>query len=331
MDAVSGQMDPRLAQRIAEKRAIIERARPLSASTVRLLDEELRALLTYHSNAIEGNTLSLRETQLIIEQGVTVAGHSLREHLEATNHAEAYGLLRRLTDRRTAITVRMILNIHRVLMDKLLDADLAGHFRPMAVSISGSAHVPPPAREVPQLVQVWCDWLVGAGLAYPPLARATVAHHALLAIHPFRDGNGRTARLLLNLMLLRDGYAPALVLREWRTGYVLALSEADRGRHGPLLNLIGRAVEQGLDRYVEAIRRTPLAAEAEEQPLALLARQTSHSADYLALLIRKGRLAGTKRGARWYSSLEAVRRYDDEVRRGVYPRGRPRHDTSTAE
>jgi fido (protein-threonine AMPylation protein) len=323
MDVV-GQIDPRLAERIAEKRSIIDRARPLSPSTVRLLDDELRSVLTYHSNAIEGNTLSLRETQLIIEHGMTVAGHSLREHLEATNHAEAFDLLRNLTDRRTDITIEMILDIHRVLMDKILDADLAGHFRPMAVSISGSRHVPPPAREVPHLMNVWCDWLTGAGLRYPALVRAAVAHHAFLAVHPFRDGNGRTARLLLNLMLLRDGYAPALLLREWRTGYVLALGEADRGRHGPILNMIGRAVEQGLDRYVEALRRTPLAPEADEQLLSDLAPQTEHSADYLALLIRKGRLAGIKRGGRWYSSLEAVRRYDDEVQRGVYPRGRPR-------
>src|ERR671929_1893406 len=101
-------MDPRLAQRLAEKKAELDRYRPLSPTTVRYINEQLRVLLTYHSNAIEGNTLSLRETQLVIEHGMTVGGHSLREHLEATNHAQAFAYLTKLIEQRTPITIGVI-------------------------------------------------------------------------------------------------------------------------------------------------------------------------------------------------------------------------------
>src|ERR671929_185268 len=98
-------LDPRLARRLAEKKAQLDRYRPLAPQIVRRLYDDLRVLLTYHSNAIEGNTLSLRETQLVIEHGVTVGGHSLREYLEATNHAKAFAYLTKLVDQHTPITV----------------------------------------------------------------------------------------------------------------------------------------------------------------------------------------------------------------------------------
>lgn len=163
-------------------------------------------------------------------------------------------------------------------------------------------------------------WLDGEGRQYEPVTRAALAHHGFLGVHPFLDGNGRTARLLLNLHLLRDGYPPAL-LQEWRLGYLEALAQADRGRYSPLLTILGRAVESGLDLYLDACAATP---EEEWLPLAELARGTPHSAEYLALLIRKGRLAGAKRGGRWHSTRAALARYTAEVAASAIPRGRPR-------
>jgi fido (protein-threonine AMPylation protein) len=291
----------------------------LSPNTLRRIHEDLQVRLTFHSNAIEGNTLSLRETQLVIEHGVTIGGHSLREHLEATNHAAAYRRLLDLARDTAPLSIASILELHRLVTDRVLDE--AGQFRRGAVSIRGSQLQPPPAREVPPLMDQWLAWLEGEGRSFDPVPRATIAHHGFLAVHPFLDGNGRTGRLLLNLLLMRDGYPPALLLQEWRLGYLEGLAQADRGRYGALLNLLGRAVEQGLDLYLAACDATP---EDEWRPLAELAGATTHSADYLALLIRKGRLEGVKRGGRWHSTPAAIARYQDEADRGVVSRGRPR-------
>jgi Fic family protein len=319
-------MDPRLARRLVEKRAALDARRPLTPSTLRRIHEDLQVRLTFHSNAIEGNTLSLRETQLVIEHGVTIGGHSLREHLEATNHAGAYRRLLDLAHDGAPLTTEVILELHQLVTDRVLDE--AGQFRRGAVSIRGSQLQPPPAREVPALMDEWLAWLAGEGRAYEPVARAAIAHHGFLAVHPFLDGNGRTGRLLLNLLLMRDGYPPALLLQEWRLGYLEGLAQADRGRYGPLLNLLGRAVESGLDLYLEACDATP---EDEWRPLSELAAATPHSAEYLALLIRKGRLEGTKRGGRWHSTPAAIARYQAEVAQGVVPRGRPRAQPEASE
>lgn len=316
-------MDPRLARRLAEKRSALDARRPLPPAVLRVLHEDLQVRLTFHSNAIEGNTLSLRETQLVIEHGITIGGHSLKEHLEATNHAAAYAQMVALADAATPITIASILELHRLVTDRILDEP--GQFRRGAVSIRGSLLTPPPASEVPALIDEWLAWLEGEGRRYEPVTRAAIAHHGFLAVHPFLDGNGRTARLLLNLLLLRAGYPPALLLQEWRLGYLEALAQADRGRYGPLLTILGRGVESGLDLYLDACAATP---EEEWLSLADLARGTPHSAEYLALLIRKGRLAGRKRGGRWHSTRAALARYEAEVAAGTIPRGRPSQGSS---
>ncbi|NTW97348.1 MAG: Fic family protein [Oscillochloris sp.] len=312
-------MDPRLARRVAEKHAALEARRPLSPATLRRIHADLQLRLTFHSNAIEGNTLSLRETQLVIEHGLTIGGHTLAEHLEATNHAAAVRALLATADADTPLARETILDLHRLVTAGLLDE--AGAWRTGAVSIRGSALQPPPAAQVPALMDEWLAWVDGPGRSYGPVERAAIAHHGFVAVHPFRDGNGRTGRLLLNLLLLRAGLPPALLLQEWRLGYLEALSQADRGRYGPLLNLIGRAVEVGLDLYLEACAAAP--PQEDLLPLSELAAGTAHSAEYLALLIRKGRLEGSKRGGRWYSTRAALERYGAEVADRTVPRGRP--------
>jgi Fic family protein len=315
-------MDPRLAQRLAEKKAELDGYRPLSSATVGYINEQLRVLLTYHSNAIEGNTLSLRETQLVIEHGITIGGHSLREHLEATNHAEAFAYLAELVAQRSPITRDVILTLNRLVVDKLIDTP--GQFRSGPVSIRGARMQPPHASQVLRLIEEWATWIDNEGQGYPTVLRAAITHHGFEAIHPFRDGNGRTGRLLMNLILMHDGYPPALLLQEWRLAYLEALSIADTGRYGPLANVIGRAVEQGLDLYLEACERAPVQEEADEHLLGDLAREFGYTSEYLGLLIRKGRIAGTKRGPRWYSTRAAIERYQREIKQGLIPTGRPR-------
>jgi fido (protein-threonine AMPylation protein) len=289
---------------------------------VAYINEQLRLLLTYHSNAIEGNTLSLRETQLVIEHGITVGGHPLREHLEATNHAQAFAYLTDLISQRAPITRNVILTLNRLVVDKLIDAP--GQFRSGPVTIRGARIQPPPASRVPQLMREWVAWVAGEGQTYSTVLRAAIAHHSFEAVHPFMDGNGRTGRLLMNLILMHDGYPPALLLQEWQLAYLEALAVADTGRYGPLANLIGRAVEQGLELYLEACERGVATPDADEYPLNELARAFGYTTDYLGLLIRKGRLAAIKRNGRWYSTRAAMERYQREVAQGAVSYGRPR-------
>ena len=324
-DPTLPRVDARLLRRLGEKKAQLERYRPLAPQVLRRLHDELRVLLTYHSNAIEGNTLSLRETQLVIEHGVTVGGHTLREYLEATNHAEALAHLMRLADDAAPIAVEDILELHRLTMDKILDG--AGELRRTAVSIRGARLTPPAPARVPALLAEWVAWVAGPGQQYEPIVRAAIAHQGFEAIHPFEDGNGRAGRLLLNLMLMRAGYAPALLLRDWRVGYIQALASADAGSYRPLANLIGRAVEGGLDLYLKACATAP---DSEFLPLAELAERTGYAAPHLGWLVRQGRLAAEKRGGRWYATEAEVERYRAEVAQGEMPRGRPRQKDSSA-
>ena len=317
-------LDPRLQRRIIEKRAALDRQRPLPARVVDKLYEDLRVRLTYHSNAIEGNTLDLSETQLVLEHGVTIGGHTVKEHLEAINHGAAFSWLVKLARGATPLTEADVLHLHALITKDLVEP--SGAYRAGAVHISGSNVRPPPAQQVPGLMRDWLAWLEGDGRDYEAVVRAALAHEMFLAIHPFADGNGRTARLLLNLQLMRDGYPTAVILQGWRPAYIRALEAAHHGTYPPLLNLIGRAVEHGLDMFAEAVAAVP---EEERRPLREVAGEVGMEADYLGWLLRAGRVAGTKQGGRWYTSAAAVRRYQDEVARREVPIGRPRRSSRT--
>ena len=325
MRASIPRLSPRLAERLARKKALLDGYRPLPADVVQRLNADLRVLLTYHSNAIEGNTLSLRETQMVIDYGLTVHGHPLREYLEATNHAAAYDYVTELVTRPLPLTRDSILALHGLVMNTILPT--SGAFRVVPVFIRGANMTPPPPEQVEELMRQWVAWLDNEGMTYEPVLRSAIAHHGFEAVHPFVDGNGRVGRLLLNLMLMRDGYPPALMLREWRVRYITALDTANTGNYTPLANLIGQAVEAGFDRYLAAC-----AVQTSEPYLSLaaLAKSTEYSTDYLGWLVRQGRLPAVKRGGRWYSTLADVQRYQQEVSDGHFPAGRPPKKGQTA-
>ncbi len=312
-------MDPRLERRIAEKKTALDLQRPLPATIVTKLYADLRVRLTYHSNAIEGNTLDLSETQLVIEHGVTIGGHTVREHLEALHHADAYALLLDLARKDAPLDEAAICSLHALALRDLVDAP--GQYRAGAVFISGSEYRPPHHSEVPQLMRDLVAWIAAEGPAYSPIVRAALTHEMFLAIHPFPDGNGRTARLLLNLQLMRDGFPIALLLANWRPRYIRALEQAHHGQYSALVNLIGRAAEAGLDMFLEACAAVP---EELQRPLREIAQECAIDADYLGWLLREGRIAGQKRRGRWYTSKAAVQRYQQEVASGAVPVGRPR-------
>src|SRR3989440_12385777 len=315
-------MDARLAERLEHKKAELDRYRPLPRDTVRRLNEDLRVFLTYHSNAIEGNTLSLRETQMVIEYGVTIGGRPLRKYLEAPTHAEAYSYMTSLVEKQTSITHETILTLHNLVMDKILKTK--GQFRTVPVYIRGANMTPPPASQVESLMHEWIAWINGPGIDYEPVIRAAIAHHGFEAVHPFADGNGRVGRLLLNLMLMREGYPPALLLRDWRTRYIQALDTANIGNYSPLANMIGQAVEAGLDLFLGAWSAMIASPGDAYQPLSVLAQPSGYSVDYLGWLVRQGRIEAVKRGRHWYSTFDAIQRYKAEIEMGVAPRGRPK-------
>jgi fido (protein-threonine AMPylation protein) len=310
-------MEKRLAERLARKKAQLDAYRPLRPGILARLHEDLRIRLTYHSNAIEGNSLTLKETQIVVEEGMTIGGHSIREHLEATNHAGAYDLLQQLTKRGAPITLSIILELHALILHDLNPT--AGHFRQQPVYVRGSDLVTPHHSQVPELMRQWVAWVNETNDDHP-IVRAAIAHHGFVMVHPFEDGNGRSARLLLNMQLLRDGYAPAFLLRDWKGRYLAALGAADKGEYSPILHLVGQAVEAGLDFYLDACNARP---DEHYQQLATLAKTTGHDPNYLGLLARQGKLEAVKRGGRWYSTLAAIQTYLDQAQEGLKHRGRP--------
>jgi Fic family protein len=307
-------LEPRLLARLEEKKAALDALRPLPQAAVRRLQEQLTVEWIYNSNAIEGNTLTLRETKLILETGLTIGGKSLREHFEVLNHKEAIDYVESLVKGLAPVTPFEVRQIHGLVLTRIDDEE-AGQYRRVQVYIAGADHRPPEAWQVPQLMADWGDWLNGPAQDLHPVVRAALAHHRLVAVHPFVDGNGRTARLAMNLLLMRDGYPPTIIENAHRRQYYRILARADSGDEGPLVNFVGRAAERSLTLYLEACtpRSKPPAPGDEWLPLREAAKGTPYSQDYLSLLARKGRLEAVKRGRNWYTTRRAVAVYRASV------------------
>jgi Fic family protein len=307
-------LEARLLARLDRKKRDLVALQPLPAVAVQRLQEQLALEWIYNSNAIEGNTLTLQETRLILETGLTIGGKSLREHFEVTNHRAAIDYVTALVQDATPVTALQVRQIHRLVMMQIDDPS-AGNYRQLPVRIAGAAHTPPDAWEVERLILEWGDWLAGPAQALHPVARAALAHHRLAAIHPFFDGNGRTARLVMNLLLLRDGYPPTVILKVNRQQYYRVLAQANAGRPAPFANFVGRAVERSLTLYLEActVQTAPPPADAAWIPLREAAQGTPYSQEYLSLLARLGRLEAVKRGRNWYTTRRAVDTYQRSI------------------
>jgi Fic family protein len=301
-------IDSRILERLDRKWSELERKRPLSVAVVARLRDHFAIEFTYNSNAIEGNRLTLRETELVISQGMTIKGRSLREHLEARDHHEATRFLYDVADAKKSgpVTEVLIRSLHRLVVRET-KAETAGSYRKGSVRITGSAHIPPEGFDVPRLMREFVAWIRRSRTSLHPLVFASLAHHRLAAIHPFEDGNGRTARLLMNLLLMQRRYPLVVILKNDRKKYYRALEQADRGDEGPLVRLIAQGVERSLDLYLKA------AGSTQERfiSLAELAKGTPYSPKYLNLLIRSGKLAGHKEGRNWVSSKAALKQYLD--------------------
>ena len=196
--------------------------RPISKETLKSLKESINLEWTYNSNGIEGNTLTLRETQAVLE-GITVGGKSLKEHLEVINHEQAILFLDNFIKDKEPITEWNIKNIHQLLLKKI--DDNAGKYRNENVKIKGATHIPLDYLIVPELMEKliinYEDWK-----KYHPIIRLALLHGELVKIHPFVDGNGRTSRLVMNLSLMNNGYLQIIVKKDKRLEYYNALDKA---------------------------------------------------------------------------------------------------------
>lgn len=233
-------------------KARLDALRPLPPALVRNLHEDLVLRWTYHSNAIEGNTLTLKETKVVLE-GITVGGKLLREHFEAINHREAILFVEQLVQSGEALTAWQIRAIHQLVL-KNIDDQHAGRYRSMNVRIAGAEHTPPDAFLVPELMDQLIAWHVGDAMALHPVEHAAHLHSELVKIHPFVDGNGRTARLLMNLELLKAGF-PAIILPvEQRLRYYEALDMAhSHALYEPFFELIADCVKARFEVYWQAL------------------------------------------------------------------------------
>lgn len=242
-----------LLERIADKKLRLDQLRPLSAEALARLEHYYDVEITYTSNAIEGNTLSAVETTLVIEQGVTIGGKPLKDHLEALDHHQAIRYVRGLAREDVPLSASDIRSLHRLIVLRSRP-DIAGRYADLARFVrteTGRYDFPSPA-EIPALMGDFSHWLKTAAIT-PETAFA--AHRRLVDIHPFNDGNGRTARLLMNLILLRGGYPPVAVRPEDRLDYIRALQEAQAGGGAAKFEaLLWQRLEATLDEYLEALR-----------------------------------------------------------------------------
>lgn len=222
--------------------------RPLPAEIVRNLHDELVVRWTYNSNAIEGNTLTLKETKVVLE-GITIGGKTIVEHLEAINHRGAILYMEELVNHNEALSEWQIKSLHQLILKKIDDTN-AGQYRTVNVTISGAAHRPPVHFKLTEEMEGFINWYNTGSRNIHPVERAALVHADFVKIHPFVDGNGRTARLLMNLELMKTGFPPAVLSTEKRLAYYEALDSAHtKGNYEHFFELIYEVVEQSFEPY----------------------------------------------------------------------------------
>jgi Fic family protein len=292
--------------RLQEKKSRLDALRPLPAAVLQNLRNSLALEWTFHSNAIEGNTLTLRETRMVVEDGLTVGGKSLREHFEAINHQEAIAFVESLAANAHPLSSADILALHGLVMQKI-DPEFAGRFRNGGVRIAGAGFIPPSALKIGSLTEELLQWANDAHNSFPTIIKAAIFHHRFVWIHPFFDGNGRTARLLSNLLLMKEGFPPAIILKNDRKKYYDALEKANQGSYAKLPLLFMQALERSLDLYLSNLT----SSYDDYQPISDIAAEPgfTYSQEYLSLLARQGKIDAFKEGRNWLTSKEAVKRY----------------------
>ena len=237
---------------IDEKLALLNSKRPFPTATINSIKSNELIEWTYNSNGIEGNTLTLKETKVVLE-GITIGGKSVKEHLEAINHKEAILYLEELVGKDSVLTERDIKNIHQLVL-KEIDQENAGRYRGEKVIISGATHIPPDHIFVPEQMEQLILDLKTWTKQYHPLVVSALLHGEFVKIHPFVDGNGRTARLLMNFIAIKNGFPPLIIRKEQRLEYYDALDHAHTTKdYTAFVKLVILVAEKSLDYYLSLI------------------------------------------------------------------------------
>ena len=233
-------------------RARLETVRPLSQAAMEKIRSALAIEYTYESNRIEGSTLTLQETQLVVQEGLTIGGKTMREHLEAINHNEAVGFIEAVAKDNVEVTESVIKQIHALIL-RGIDRENAGTYRAVPVLIAGSRHTPPQPYLVPKLMEEFIfTFREKEHAGEHPVLIAAYLHDELVRIHPFIDGNGRTARLLMNLYFLRSGYIIANLRGDTdsRMAYYKALEQSHcDGNPLPFQRFVACREIEAMERY----------------------------------------------------------------------------------
>ncbi|MCM3571311.1 Fic family protein [Neobacillus mesonae] len=239
-------------EQINSKKAILDTLRPLPKYTLKSLREKLLLEWTYNTNAIEGNTLTMNETKVVLE-GITVGGKTMREHLEVINHRDAVEYVEEIVQKGEPLTEWQIKNLHRLVLKGIAD-DYAGVYRDQQVFIAGAKHTPPAHYLITEQMEQVIKWYDNEAQKLHPVERGAMLHAIFVGIHPFIDGNGRTARLLLNLELMKAGFPAVVIKVENRLAYYEALDKSHTTKdYRDFIQLIAKEVDDSLNLYLSVI------------------------------------------------------------------------------
>ncbi len=306
-------MNEKLLNSIEGKKKELDSNRPLPLGIVRKLGEEFSIAWTYNSNAIEGNTLSLQETEVVLNEGITIGGKTVNEHFEVINHKKGIDYVKNIIEKKINLAEDVIRELHRIILTSINDPE-AGNYRRHNVRIVGARHIPPQSVKIPKLMSEFIDWYQNNEYNQGIPQMAAELHYRFVMIHPFIDDNGRVARLIMNLFLMRNGYPPAIILKVDRKRYYRVLNQGNMGNLEPFNDFVGRAIERSLTLYLNSIK-PDLSEDQMFIPLREAAEYCDYSQEYLSLLARKGRLAAVKIGKDWMTTKEAVEEYIETKKR----------------
>lgn len=300
-------------QILDQKLEQLNSCRPISTTIFTKIRKHFQIEMTYNTNGIEGNTLTLKETAWVIQEGITIKGKPLKDHLEAKNQKEALDFLYELIDskKKNTISERLIREIHHLIV-KEVDADIAGQYREGNVMITGADHTPPEGFEVANEMQSLIKWINKNKSKLHPIELAAMVHHKLSYIHPFWDGNGRISRIIMNVFIMQAGFPMAIILKNDRKRYYRVLSEADKGNYDPFCEFVAQSVIRSMNLYLKFLK--PKQKKSDRYiSLEELSNLGPYSATYLRKLATQGKLEAFKEGRNWLSSKRALEEYMSSI------------------
>lgn len=239
-------------KRLLEKREIYQRGREkIDAVTISSYEKDFELTFTHNSTAIEGNTLTLMETKVVLEDGISIGGKELREIYEVVNHKKAYHYVKRCISEGRALDENIVKDIHAILTENII---IGGIYRTQEVRISGAGHTPPTGNDMYiQIKNFYMDMQEKKNLN--PIELAAWTHAEFVRIHPFIDGNGRTSRLIMNYQLMKQGFLPVSIAKENRLEYYNTLEEyAVHGNLKPFTEMIAKLEEEQMDTYIKLMK-----------------------------------------------------------------------------